>query len=39
MMLVTFTLFHVALSLIGIGAGFVVVYGLVSRAAGGELMR
>jgi len=30
MILVAFTLFHVALSLIGIGAGFVVVYGLMA---------
>jgi len=29
-MLLAFTLFHVALSLIGIGAGFVVVYGLLT---------
>lgn len=30
MLLGAFTLFHVALSLIGIGAGFVVVYGLLT---------
>lgn len=39
MILSAFTFFHVALSLIGIGSGFVVVYGLLtSRLMGGWTM-